>query len=123
LKTLEGSKIVRGRKNRRNMKKFVARKPVTLTHTMRRRSLFTGGSGALSTNGPPAGGLAATGFGGALATAAVGVVPACAAPGATRAAGVVADGTSFAGGASALVPAGKVSFGSLSTPQTSSFEL
>src|SRR5687768_4858788 len=116
---LAGSVIVRGKKNRKNISSDVSRNPATLAQTMRRRTLLTGGSGVLSTSGPPAGGLAATALGGAFATAAVGVELACAAPGATLAAGGVADGTSFAGGASAAVPAGKVSFGSLSTRQTS----
>jgi hypothetical protein len=69
-KVLEGSKIARGRKNRRNMKKQVARNPVTLAHTMRRRILLTAG-GALSTTDPggvrgraTAAGTAAFGAGG-----------------------------------------------------------
>ena len=65
---LEGSKIVRGRKNRRNIRKQVVRKPTTAAQTIRRRILLTGGSGALSTTGLAAfgTGLAA---GGDLATA------------------------------------------------------
>src|ERR671913_2420321 len=47
--TLGGSRIDRGRKNRRNMKKDVTRKPVMLAHTIRRLILLTGGSGVLST--------------------------------------------------------------------------
>ena len=47
--TLGGSKIERGRKNRRNMKKDVIRKPEMLAQTIRRRILLTGGSGVLST--------------------------------------------------------------------------
>ncbi len=41
-KVLEGSRIDRGRKNRRNMKKQVARNPATLAQTIRRRILLTG---------------------------------------------------------------------------------
>src|SRR2546423_8317200 len=58
-KTLDGSKMTRGRKKRRNIRKSMARKEKTLPQTMRRRSLLTGGSGALWTSGP-AGGFAAT---------------------------------------------------------------
>lgn len=49
---LAGSKIARGRKKRRNIRKQVVRKPTTLAQTMRRRILFTGGSGVLSTTAP-----------------------------------------------------------------------
>jgi len=69
---LAGSKIARGRKKRRNIKKHVVRNPTTLAQTMRRRILFTGGSGVLSTIA--AGGFVA-GFavsGGVLTTGAVG---------------------------------------------------
>jgi hypothetical protein len=47
--TLGGSRIDRGKKNRRNMKKDVTRKPVMLAQTIRRLILLTGGSGVLST--------------------------------------------------------------------------
>lgn len=47
-KILDGSKIARGRKKRRNIKKKVAREPATAAHTILRRILFTGGSGVLS---------------------------------------------------------------------------
>lgn len=60
----------RGRKNRRNIRKQVVRKPTTLAQTIRRRILLTGGSGVLSTTAPAgldtvfaaggSGGLAAT---------------------------------------------------------------
>lgn len=51
-KTLDGSRIERGRKNRKNMRKQVIRKAAMLAQTMRRRTLLTGGSGGLSTMGP-----------------------------------------------------------------------
>lgn len=51
-KILDGSKMARGRKKRRNIRKEVMRKPATLAHTMRRRILFTVGSGVLSRTGP-----------------------------------------------------------------------
>src|SRR2546425_12195675 len=44
-----GSKIVRGRKKRRNIMKQVARNPPTAVQIMVRRTLFTGSGGALST--------------------------------------------------------------------------
>src|SRR4051812_37099241 len=88
--------MARGRKKRRNIRKLVARNPAMLAHTMRRLILLTGGSGVLSTTAP-AGRAAA--FGIPLATVAVGVLEALAAPGATRAAGGVPAGVSFAGGA------------------------
>src|ERR1044072_605629 len=101
-KTLDGSKMARGRKKRRNIKKSMARKEKMLPQTMRRRSLLMGGSGALSTSGP-AGGLAAAGFAAAafvtpLATEGVGVEIVFDAPeaGVARAAAGVAAGTSFA---------------------------
>src|SRR5437868_5185398 len=109
-KTLGGSKSVRGRKKRRNIRKSMARKEKTLPQTMRRRSLLTGGSGALCTSGP-AGGLAATAFVTPLLTAGVGVEVAFDAPvaGTARAAAGVVEGTSLlgaspVGGASATVP-------------------
>jgi hypothetical protein len=49
---LAGSRIERGRKNRRNIRKSVTRKMTTLDQTIRRRILFTAGSGALSTTAP-----------------------------------------------------------------------
>ncbi len=44
--------IERGRKNRTNIKKQVVRNPAMLAQTMRRRILFTGGSGTDSTTAP-----------------------------------------------------------------------
>ena len=41
----------RGKKNRRNMRKQVVKKPAMLAQTMRRRILFTGGSVLVSTIG------------------------------------------------------------------------
>src|SRR5437588_11773528 len=98
-KTLDGSKIVRGRKKRRNIRKSMARKEKTLPQTIRRRSLLTGGSGALCTSGP-AGGLAATAFVTPLLTAGAGVEVAFAArhAGNARAAGGDPDATSLPGG-------------------------
>jgi len=58
LNVLEGSKIARGRKKRTNIKKQVVRNPATLAQTIRRRVLFTTGSGVDSTTtdgGLPAG--------------------------------------------------------------------
>jgi len=61
-KLLAGSKIVRGKKNRRNIKKQVVKNPTTAAQTIRRRILLTGGSGALSMTAPALGaGLAAGG--------------------------------------------------------------
>src|SRR5581483_10277007 len=51
-RTLDGSKIARGRKKRRNIRKQVARNPVMLAQTIRRRTLLIGGSGMLSTTEP-----------------------------------------------------------------------
>jgi hypothetical protein len=69
-KVLEGSKIVLGKKNRRNIKKQVVKNPTTEAHTIRRRILLTGGSGALSTTAPGAGlGAGFTADGGAFAGA------------------------------------------------------
>lgn len=82
---LEGSKMARGRKKRRNIKKQVVRNPATLAQTMRRRILFTAG-GALSTTDPGAG---ATGRAAAAGTAVLG--------GAGTAAGGVPDGVSTTG--------------------------
>ena len=71
-KVLAGSKIARGRKKRRNIRKQVVKNPATLAQTMRRRILFTGGSGVLSTKaaGGFVAGLAVAG--GALTTGAAG---------------------------------------------------
>ena len=65
---LDGSRMERGRKKRRNIKKLVVRKPATLAQTILRRILLTGGSGVLSTTAPARGGAFAaggTGFAGA----------------------------------------------------------
>src|SRR3954471_23707236 len=94
-----GSKMLRGRKKRTNIRKLVARNPATLAQTMRRRILLTGGSGAVSSRAPVA--LVATGLLMPLATVGVGVVEAMAAPSFRRAAGGVPAGTSFVGGATA----------------------
>src|SRR5437588_3964401 len=109
-KTLDGSKIVRGRKKRRNIRKSMARNEKMLPQTMRRRSLLTGGSGALSTSGP-AGGFAATARLTPLLSACVGVEVVFDAPdaGTARAAAGVVEGTSLRGAspvgvASATVP-------------------
>ena len=64
-KVLEGSKIVRGKKNRRNIRKQVVRNPATVAQTIRRRILLTGGSGALSTTAPGAFGAGFAAGGGA----------------------------------------------------------
>jgi len=64
---LEGSKIARGRKNRKNIRKQVVKNPATVAHTMRRRILLTGGSGVLSTTA--AGGLPAGRAGAAVVVA------------------------------------------------------
>ena len=53
-KLLAGSKIVRGKKNRRNIRKHVVKNPTMAAQTIRRRILLTGGSGALSTTAPAA---------------------------------------------------------------------
>src|SRR6266566_3648268 len=66
---LDGSRIERGRKNRKNIKKHVVRNPATLAQTIRRRILLTGGSGLLSTISPIAFGVgfAAAGVAGGFA--------------------------------------------------------
>ena len=51
-KVLDGSKIARGRKKRKNIRKLVVKNPATMAQIMRRRVLLTGGSGALSTIAP-----------------------------------------------------------------------
>ena len=63
----------RGRKNRRNMKKQVARKPTTVAQTIRRRILFTAGSGALSTTAPAGRGAAFAAGGNGGFTAGIGL--------------------------------------------------
>lgn len=45
---LDGSKMARGRKKRKNIRKLVTRNPVMLAQMMRRRILLTVGSGALA---------------------------------------------------------------------------
>src|SRR5215213_10925503 len=113
-KTLDGSKMLRGRKKRRNIRKLVTKNPPMLAQMMRRLILLTGGSGVLSTTAPVA--RAATGFGMPLATEAVGVVVDLDAPGApgVRAAGGVAAGTSFPGAVLlSTVWVGGVAFGIL----------
>src|SRR5829696_6299412 len=114
-KRVAGSKMLRGRKKRTNIRKHVVRKPATATQTMRRRVLLTGGSGLLSSTAPA--GLAAD-LATPLATVAVGVEDALAAPSAMRAAGGVPEGTSFVSGAS-ITPSEGFWFDVLSTPQTS----
>src|ERR1700675_1004668 len=62
----------RGKKNRTNIKKHVVRNPAMLAQTMRRRILFTGGSGTDSTTTDgalPAGFAGAFGAGGAATAA------------------------------------------------------
>ena len=61
--TLGGSRIERGRKNLRNIKKQVVRKPAMLAQTILRLILLTGGSGVLSTMFPAGGVLAIAGSG------------------------------------------------------------
>ena len=120
-KMLDGSKMVRGKKKRTNIRKLVAKNPPTVAQTMRRRVLLTGGSGVLSRTAPVA--RAAVGLAMPLATPATAVELALAAPGATRAAGVVFAGTSLAGVASVgTLPAVSDVFGSLSTPKTSLYK-
>src|ERR1044071_1786092 len=112
-----GSKMLRGRKKRTNIRKQVVRKPTTAAQTIRRRILLTGGSGLASRTAPVC--FAATGVARPLATVGVGVEEAMDAPSATRAAGGVPAGTSLWSGVSAALPAGRLGFGLLSTPQTS----
>ena len=64
-KTLDGSRIERGRKNRRNIKKNVISDPATVAQTIRLRILLTGGSGVLSTRAGAAA-LAGAGEGAAV---------------------------------------------------------
>src|SRR3954467_1502416 len=100
-----GSKMLRGRKKRTNIRKLVAKKPATLAQTIRRRILLTGGSGAVSRTAPVV--LAAATLAIPLATVGVGVVDALAAPSLRRAAGGVPAGTSLAWGAS-VAPSAEV---------------
>src|SRR5215212_2081577 len=116
-KRVAGSKMLRGKKKRTNIRKQVVRKPATAAQTMRRRILLTGGSGLLSRTAPVC--LAATGVARPLAIVGVGVEEAMAAPSETRSAGVVPAGTSLLSEASAALPAGRLGFCLLSTPQTS----
>ena len=106
-KTLDGSKMARGRKNLRNIAREVPIKAMMLAQMMRRRILLTGVSGVLWTIAP-AEAFAAAAFGMPLVTPAVGVEVVLAAPGATRAAGGVAAGISVVGDASPA-PTGVVS--------------
>lgn len=94
-KVLDGSRMDRGRKKRRNIKKYATKLAAIADQTMRRRILLTGGSGALSTSEPT--GLATTRAAGA-ATAVFG--------GAGFAAGGVPAGVSTSGEALATLPAG-----------------
>src|SRR5215213_2403299 len=114
-KRVAGSKMLRGRKKRMNIRKQVTRKPVIEAQTMRRRILLTGGSGLLSRMAP-AGRAAERAT--PLATVAVGVEDAFATPSLTRAAGGVPEGTSLSSGAS-VAPPEAFWLGVLSTPQTS----
>src|ERR1041384_5410125 len=98
-KVLDGSKMARAMKKRRNERKQTVRKPAMAAQVMRRRILLIGGSGAASTSAPAA--FDAKPFGTPVATLAVGVVRAAA--GATRAAGVVPAGVSVFTVAPALV--------------------
>ena len=68
-KVLAGSKIDRGKKKRRNIKKQVVKNPTTAAQTIRRRILLTGGSGALSTTAPAALGTGFAAGGGVFAGA------------------------------------------------------
>jgi hypothetical protein len=87
-KVVDGSRIDRGKKKRRNIKKQVVKNPATLAQTIRRRILFTG-EGALSTTAPGGG---ATGRAAAAGKAVLGAGGA--------AAGGVPDGVSTAGSCS-----------------------
>ena len=73
--------IERGRKNRRNIRKQVAKNPTTEAQTILRRILLTGGSGALSTTAPAALGIGFAAGGGAFAGAEGGGGVAAPAPG------------------------------------------
>lgn len=73
-KVLEGSKIARGRKNLRNIRKQAKRNPVTLAQTIRRRILLTGAELSTTDPGPDwttgraaAAGMAVLGAGGGAA--------------------------------------------------------
>src|SRR2546423_7666173 len=72
--------MARGRKKRTNIKKQVVRNPATLAQTIRRRVLFTTGSGVDSTTtdgGLPAGFAAAFGAGGASPAGGAGTPELC----------------------------------------------
>src|SRR5215207_8425435 len=98
-KMLDGSKMARGRKKRRMLRPITPVKEATTPQTMRRRNLLTGGSGAVCTRGPGAGGFDATAFATPALMAGVGVEVVFEAPeaGATRAAGGVEAGKDFPG--------------------------
>ncbi len=74
-KMLEGSKIERGRKNRRNIRKTVISELATDAQTIRRRILLTWGSGVLSTNAAGALGFADAETSEGLATGGVRAAP------------------------------------------------
>src|SRR5687768_11298404 len=95
---LEGSNIARGRKNRRNIRKHVIRKPATLAQTIRRRILLTGGSVVVSTIFGLAGGtFAAAGNGGLTGAGEDGGAPAATvSPGAAGCGLFFADDSSLA---------------------------
>src|ERR1051325_9517180 len=84
----------RGRKNRKNMRKQVVRKPAILAQTMRRRILLTGESGALSTTAPT--GFAAVAGTARAGGAAAGGGPGAAGPAPAGACAVCVLGTSLA---------------------------
>ena len=95
---LDGSKIARGKKNRRNIRKHVIRNPATLAQTILRLILLTGGSGVLSRTVPGADGVLAVAGRGGLA----GADGRASAPAGTVSPGFglvefVADNSSFAG--------------------------
>src|SRR5215203_5072511 len=98
-KMLDGSKVARGRKKRRMLSPMTPVKEAMTPQTIRRRNLLTGGSGAVCTRGPGAGGRVATAFDTPALMAGVGVEVVFDAPeaGATRAAGGVAAGKDFPG--------------------------
>ena len=65
-KVVDGSRIDRGKKKRRNIKKQVVKNPATLAQTIRRRILFTGGSEVVSTTAAGFAGAAVLGGAGAV---------------------------------------------------------
>lgn len=85
---MDGSRIDRGKKKRKNIKKQVVKNPATLAQTIRRRILFTG-EGALSTTAPGGGATGRAAAAGKAVLGAGGV-----------AAGGVPDGVSTAGSCS-----------------------